>query len=71
MQGKGLRFFLAPSHSSQNLLDYMETKLTKIILDGPANTTEQGVPVQLIYGRCLVGSHPISMGVTVDQLMPG
>ena len=39
--------------------------------NGPANTTEQGVPVQLIYGRCLVGSHAISAGVTIDQLMPG
>ncbi|MCL2874784.1 MAG: tail assembly protein [Betaproteobacteria bacterium] len=37
--------------------------------NGPANTTEQGVPVQLIYGRCLVGSHAISAGVSIDQLM--
>lgn len=36
--------------------------------DGPANTSTQGVPVQLIYGRCLVGSHTISAAVTVDQL---
>lgn len=37
--------------------------------DGPTNTSEQGVPVQLTYGRCLVGSHTISAAVTVDQLM--
>lgn len=36
--------------------------------DGPANTSTQGVPVQLIYGRCLVGSHTISAAVSVDQL---
>jgi predicted phage tail protein len=24
---------------------------------GPVNTEEQGIPVPLIYGRCLVGSH--------------
>lgn len=37
--------------------------------NGPANTTNQGVPVQLVYGRMLVGSHAISAAVTVDQLM--
>ena len=42
---------------------------TSYYFDGPANTTQQGVPVQLIYGECLVGSHSISAAVTVDQLM--
>ncbi len=37
--------------------------------DGPTNTANQGVPVQLSYGRCLIGSHTISAAVTVDQLM--
>lgn len=37
--------------------------------DGPTNTTSQGAPVQLIYGRVLVGSHTISAAATVDQLM--
>jgi predicted phage tail protein len=35
--------------------------------DGPANTELQGAPVPLIYGRLLVGSHPISASVTVDE----
>ena len=39
------------------------------LFDGPANTTAQGSPVQLIYGRVLAGSHAISAAVTVDQLM--
>lgn len=39
------------------------------LFDGPANTTAQGSPVQLIYGRILAGSHSISAAVTVDQLM--
>lgn len=42
---------------------------TSYYFDGPVNTSNQGVPVQLIYGRCLVGSHPISASVTVDQLI--
>lgn len=37
--------------------------------DGPADTTAQGAPVALIYGRCMVGSQAISAAVTVDQLM--
>lgn len=37
--------------------------------DGPSNTAAQGVPVQLTYGQCLVGSHTVSAAVTVDQLM--
>ena len=40
------------------------------IFNGAANTTDQGVPVQLIYGdKVLVGSHAISAALTVDQLM--
>lgn len=38
--------------------------------NGSANTTQQGVPVQVIYGdKVLVGSHAISVALTVDQLM--
>lgn len=42
---------------------------TSYFFDGPVNTTQQGVPVPLIYGRVLVGSHPISAKITVDQLL--
>jgi predicted phage tail protein len=42
---------------------------TSYFFDGPVNTTQQGVPVPLIYGRVLVGSHAISAKVTVDQLL--
>ena len=36
--------------------------------DGPANTEVQGAPVPLIYGRLLVGSHPISASISVDEV---
>lgn len=36
--------------------------------DGPANTEVQGAPVPLIYGRILVGSHPISAAISVDEV---
>lgn len=40
---------------------------TSYYFNGPSNTSMQGVPVPLIYGRCLVGSHPISVVLTVDE----
>ena len=36
--------------------------------NGPVNTTRQGVPVQLIYGQCLVGSQVISAALVADQI---
>lgn len=35
--------------------------------DGPVNTTAQGVPVPLIYGEVLTGSHPISVDLRLDE----
>lgn len=37
--------------------------------NGASNTTTQGNPVPLIYGRCLVGSQAVSSAITIDQLM--
>lgn len=45
------------------------TSLESDVFDGPVNTSQQGVPIPLIYGRMLVGSHVISAGVIVDQLV--
>lgn len=42
---------------------------TSYYFDGPVNTSQQGVPVPLIYGRILAGSQVISAKITVDQLM--
>lgn len=37
--------------------------------DGPVNTTQEGVPVPLGYGRCFVGSAVVSAGIdTSDQV---
>jgi predicted phage tail protein len=38
--------------------------------DGATNTELQGNPVPLIYGRVLVGSHPISASISVDEIAP-
>lgn len=42
---------------------------TSYYFNGPVNTTDQGVPVPLIYGRILVGSQAVSASVSIDQLM--
>lgn len=38
--------------------------------NGPVNTTSQGQPVPIAYGRVLVGSAIISASITVDSLYP-
>jgi predicted phage tail protein len=40
---------------------------TSRYFNGPVNTAMNGVPVSLIYGRCKVGSHPISVAYTADE----
>ncbi len=47
-----------------------KSQLTSFYFDGPANTEQQGSPVPLIYGRMLVGSHPISASISVDEIAP-
>jgi predicted phage tail protein len=42
---------------------------TSYYFNGPVNTEQQGVPVQVIYGTVLVGSHIISAKISVDQLL--
>lgn len=36
--------------------------------NGAVNTSVQGVPVPLIYGQCLVGSHPISVNFSISDV---
>lgn len=35
--------------------------------NGPVNTTDQGVPIPLVFGRCKVGSRVISSGIEIKQ----
>jgi predicted phage tail protein len=41
------------------------------IFNGPVNTTNQGHPVPVGYGRVLVGGGIISAGISIDQIMAG
>jgi predicted phage tail protein len=42
---------------------------TSYYFNGPVNTSAQGIPVPLIFGRCLVGSQSVSASISIDQLM--
>ena len=35
--------------------------------NGPVNTTDQGVPIPLVFGRCKVGSRVISSSIEIKQ----
>lgn len=41
------------------------------IFNGPVNTTAQGHPVPVGYGRLIVGGGIISAGISIDQIMAG
>lgn len=43
-----------------------ETNKTSYAFSGPVNTTKQGNPVPVLYGRLLVGSQVISAGIEVQ-----
>lgn len=63
----GVVELLSPGIGKTNKEDqYSRKDKTSYYFNGPVNTEQQGVPVPLIYGRVLVGSHPISVSVTVE-----
>ena len=63
----GVAELLAPKPKSQSKTD--EDGKASYYFNGATNVTNQGSPVQLIYGRCLVGSQAISAAISVDQLL--
>jgi predicted phage tail protein len=44
-------------------------RLESFTFSGIANTVQQGMPVQICYGRAYIGSAVISSGLDVDQLV--
>ena len=47
----------------------VDTGKKSYYFDGPINTEQQGVPVPLIFGTVLTGSHSISAKMSIDQLL--
>lgn len=58
-----LSSWLAPDYEQQEKPDERRS----FLFDGPTNTTEQGGPVPLIYGRVIVGSTVISTALDVED----
>ena len=58
---------LAPSKSDSSGSERAENK-PSYLFNGPVNTTAQGNPVPIGYGRLRVGSQVISTGVSAEQV---
>lgn len=63
----GLIEILSPRPKAQE--GTADDSINSYYFNGPTNTTIQGNPVPLIYGRCLVGSQAVSSAITIDQMM--
>lgn len=61
----GISMLLAPKPKKNGDSD----RRTSHYFNGTEQTEIQGGPIQLIYGRCLVQGTPISVAMTVDQLL--
>lgn len=61
----GVAQMLAPTPAQQAGADY-ENK-PSYIFDGPTNTSAQGLPVPVGYGRLIVGSAVISAAITTEE----
>ena len=44
--------------------------LASFQFDGPVNTTQEGLPVPLVYGRMITGGAVVSSGIATDELEP-
>ncbi|WP_297478407.1 hypothetical protein [Ferrovum sp.] len=64
----GIGASLVLSGAAQLISPYPNYLTKSYSFNGPVNTTTQGVPVPLIYGRCMVGSQAISAALSADQM---
>ena len=63
----GIIQMLSPAPKAQTPTERPENK-PSYIFDGPVNTTAQGHPVPVGYGRMIVGSSVISAGLYAEEL---
>jgi predicted phage tail protein len=61
----GISQLLAPTPPSPGVADATEPSF---VFDGAVNTTSQGHPVPIGYGRLIVGSAVISAGLSADDI---
>ena len=63
----GVAQMLSPTPSAQ-LSDTNANKIKNYSFSGIINTSSQGFPVPIAYGRCFIGSAVISAGLDVEQI---
>lgn len=66
----GVIDFLSPVPKIKGPEERPENK-PSYFFNGPVNTTQQGHPVPVGYGRLLIGGGIVSAGVSIDQIMAG
>lgn len=64
----GVAQMLAPSPTSDYTDREKPDERPSFLFDGPTNTSTQGLPVPVVYGRVQVGSAVISAGMTAEEL---
>lgn len=62
----GVTQMLAPQPKTPTVAERPENQ-PSYLFDGPVNTTAQGHPVPVGYGRLIVGSAVISAGISVEE----
>lgn len=62
--GTGSRGFSPVSNDLQQQEESGSRKLTSYLFSGAVNTTQQGNPVQVVYGESIIGSHLISVRIS-------
>lgn len=64
----GVSMMLAPSPQSNYSDRERPDQRPSFLFDGPVNTSTQGLPMPVIYGRIKTGSIVISAGMTAEEL---
>lgn len=64
----GVSTMLAPSPQSNYTDREQPDQRPSFLFNGPVNTSTQGLPVPLVYGRILTGSVVISAGMSAEEL---
>lgn len=52
--------------ASPSKMDFDDSE-NQYYFNGPVNTTDQGVPIPLVFGRCKVGSRVINSGIEIKE----
>ncbi|WP_298983495.1 hypothetical protein [uncultured Roseibium sp.] len=63
----GVATMLTPDVQQEEQLEDTENQQSHLF-NGAANTSRQGAPVPLVYGKMRTGSHVASAGITIEEI---